>query len=613
LSKRSFLLNNPYFNAIRNIKSVLDPDQKRRGLYMIGLLLLNATSDLLGLATIAFLIISALEEDIFSAVEYTREMVDSDFQYYIHSGLRSLYSFSGATDVIPFLFYLSIVIFVVFLIKNAIFIYITYIQTRFVYNVSLRLNKKMFKYFYDQGYLFIKHSTSGKKVYSIVDIPMRFASNYFLQVLTFTTELVVLIILGLALLLVDPIAVALITVIIIPVFMLIYAFSKNKIKEIGNVRNNLAPLNYAKVFEAMNGYVDIKLSNTENRISRGYEQMQRKMNQADTLFFGVYQRINSRTNDIIFGLGIMVIFGYAYFIDLNIDEVLQLLGIFAIAAYKFLPSVNRMMGGLLTMKNSSFVMDELKVVANTSLEEFPFAPPLEFKDNIELKSIAYQYPEGEDNVLNNVSIKIKKGTSVGFIGISGSGKTTLLKILLRLLKEKNGSLEIDGIKISTQNENSYQKIIGYVEQEIFILSDTILSNIAFGVDEPNLSKVKESLKDAQLVDFVNSHPEGLKMKLGENGVNLSGGQKQRIGIARALYKNSEILIFDEATSALDSETERAVVESINHLSNIGKTVVIVAHRLTTLEKCDYIYELEQGKVIAEHKYSQLILERVLQQ
>lgn len=591
---------------------MLDPDQKKRAGIMIILLIINAIFDFAGLAAIGALIISALDQDIFSGVAYVPKEDVGSAAIFFNSNLRKLYDWSGAGDEIAFLFYLSIVIFIAFIVKNAISLYIGYVQSRFAYNVSLRLNKKMFKYYYDQGYLFVKDSTAGKKVYTIVDVPMRFASHYMNTLLQVGTEIVIMTIIGISLLLINPLAVLLIGMAIIPTFLLIYNYSKNRAKEIGMRRNELSPINYGRVIEAMNGFVDVKLGNIENQMLEKYELTQRKLNRVDTIFFGIYHKLNQRTNDIIFGMGILVIFGYAYFIGMSKKEVLSLLGLFAIAAYKFLPGINRLMASLLTMKNSAFVFKELKKIKNVELSRFNEAEAMSFSDALVIEDISYKYPVGTENVLNSISLTIKKGTTVGFIGSSGSGKTTLLKIFLRLLKEQTGTISIDGNVVNENNESGYQKIIGYVEQEIFILNDTIFNNVAFGVEHPQKEDVEQSLKDAQLWEFVSNHPDGLDMLLGENGVNLSGGQKQRIGIARALYKNSEILMFDEATSALDSDTEKAVVESINHLSKIGKTVIIVAHRLTTLEKCDHIYELDGGEVVAEHDYDQLIKDLVLQ-
>ena len=607
---KNLLIYNPFSYAVKNVGSVLDPDQKKKAWIMVFLMVVNAFFDFAGLATIGALIISALEDNIFAGAEYARTVGESDLKFYFNSKLRDLYDFSGADNHISFLFYLSIFIFLAFIIKNAISLYIGYIQTRFAYNVSFRLNKKMFKYFYDQGYLFIKESTSGKRVYSIVDIPMRFASHILSTLLLFGTELFVMIIIAIALLFISPIAVVMLGLTILPTFYIIYRFSKNKVREIGFRRNELSPKNYGKILEAMNGFVDVKLSNIENEMLEKYSSTQKKLNHVDAIFFGIYHKLNQRTNDIIFGLGILVIFGYAHFLKLGTSEVLSLLGLFAIAAYKFIPSVNRMMTALMTLKNSAFVFHELKNITNYNLEKFKVAEPLDFDHSLKIRNISYVYPNTENVVLDKFDLEINKGETIGIIGSSGSGKTTILKILLRLLKEQEGQLEVDNQIITDEIELSYQRIIGYVEQEIFILNDTLRNNVAFGIDNPDEEKVWNSIKEAKLYDYVKSHPDGLDMILGENGVNLSGGQKQRVGIARALFKDSKILLFDEATSALDVETEQAVVESINHLSKLGKTIVIVAHRLTTLEKCDRIIELKNGKFERDVGYKELIEEKI---
>ncbi|MEL6390855.1 MAG: hypothetical protein AAFQ02_11915, partial [Bacteroidota bacterium] len=245
------LINNPYFNAVKNIKRLLDPDQKRSAVIMVILLFLNAIADFAGLATIGALMVSALKQDIFGVSEYTPDMATSPAEFQIHNALRWLYEWTNVGKPISFLFFLSMVIFVVFIVKNVVSLYIFYIQARFGYNISLRLNKKMFKYFYEKGYLFIKDSTSGKKVYNIVDVPMKFASSYFISVLGFSTELVVISIMVIAIFFIDPLAVILMIVTIVPTFALIYGFSKSQVKRIGSEMNELSPRNYAKVFESL--------------------------------------------------------------------------------------------------------------------------------------------------------------------------------------------------------------------------------------------------------------------------------------------------------------------------------------------------------------------------
>jgi len=286
--------------------------------------------------------------------------------------------------------------------------------------------------------------------------------------------------------------------------------------------------------------------------------------------------------------------------------VLQLLGIFALAAYKFLPSVNRVLTAMLTLKNSTFVFKELDNIKHTLLTKFEKVPPAKFESKVRIENLAFGYPNSSEKVIKDISLEMSKGETIGFIGSSGSGKSTLLKILLGLIESDAGGIYLDDVKITADNLASYQKIIGYVQQEVFILNDTIRSNIAFGEETIDEEKFWKSVKDAQLEEFITTHPDGVDLVLGENGVNLSGGQKQRIGIARALYKDAKILMFDEVTSSLDGETEKAVVDSINYLTKIGKTVLIVAHRISTLEKCHRIYELGDGLISGVFDYEEVL-------
>jgi ABC-type multidrug transport system fused ATPase/permease subunit len=213
-------------------------------------------------------------------------------------------------------------------------------------------------------------------------------------------------------------------------------------------------------------------------------------------------------------------------------------------------------------------------------------------------------------VINDLSIEVRKGESVGFVGSSGSGKTTLMNLLLRFFIEDSGSITVDGKKLDRQCTSQWRKLIGYVKQDVFIMDGTIRENITLGDPEYDEEELWSAVKQASLDTFVRSLPNGLDTEVGEKGSNLSGGQRQRIGIARSLYRKAEILVFDEATSALDSDTENEVTEAINALSATNKTMFIIAHRVTTLRNCDRIYDLKDGKVDGIYSYEQVI-ERVI--
>jgi ABC-type bacteriocin/lantibiotic exporter with double-glycine peptidase domain len=208
--------------------------------------------------------------------------------------------------------------------------------------------------------------------------------------------------------------------------------------------------------------------------------------------------------------------------------------------------------------------------------------------------------------LIDINISIKKGEMIGVIGTSGSGKTTLLNLILQFLASEDGQIKVDNQVLNKDNAGSFQKILGYVRQDVFIKDASMMENIAFDRHDIDKERVLKAIEEAHLSDFLEELPDGLDTMLGENGANLSGGQKQRIGIARALYKDAEILLFDEITSALDSNTEQAITKSIANLANLNKTVIIVAHRISTLRYCDRIYELKDGEVVRMLSYEDLV-------
>lgn len=586
------ILNNPYFNALRNISEILDEDQKKRSLLMWGLLMINAVFDVVGLAAIFPLIEAAMKPETIHQKGY----------------LNTIYNFVGVEDTITFLLIMASILFLIFLIKNAMSIFIFYIQARFSFNISKRLSQKMFQYYYNQGYLFISNHDSGKKNYDILIIPYYFGISYLIETLLMSTEIVVLTIVLISLIIYNPLAVLFLVGFVVPIFGLVYLITKNKTKRIGDQRNILYPKATATLLDSMQAYNDVKLANKEQYFFDNFTEVIEKINKLDALQQGIFSKIHQRLNDIVLGLGLLVLFGFAYFFRENTEQILALLSVFAIASYRMLPAFNRIMGSTLAIKNVSYLINELKPLANYNLKEFKNIPQIAVLNEIKFENIGFSYPDNPAEVLQDVSFHIQKGETIGFIGSSGSGKTTLLHIFLRFLPETRGCVTIDGVKLDTSNNAQFQKAIGYVQQNVFIRNGTLRENIAFGLEDSEIDDIQlhKAIHDAMLAEFVAQHPDGLDMILGENGVKLSGGQRQRVGIARALYKDAQILLFDEATSALDHETEKAIVATINHLAKLDKTIVIVAHRITTLEMCDRIYELKNGMIAGTYDYNEIL-------
>ena len=301
-----------------------------------------------------------------------------------------------------------------------------------------------------------------------------------------------------------------------------------------------------------------------------------------------------------------------------------ILGIFALASIRLLPAIGNLVSNVTTVRANTFAVDQLYFdLKNLEKEHLlPVSSPtgshkeiqpycnresLSFFDKIELSDITFQYPNAARDALDEMSLTLKKGQSIGLIGRSGSGKTTLVDVILGLLVPQKGDITVDGISVY-QSLRAWQNLLGYVPQSIFLIDDTLERNIAFGVPDAQIDQhaLKEAVKLAQLEEVVQQLPGGLGTVVGERGILLSGGQRQRVGIARVLYHQREILVFDEATAALDNETEHLVTEATKALSG-SKTIIIIAHRLSTIEHCDYIYQVENGRIVKSGSYAEVVL------
>ncbi len=286
----------------------------------------------------------------------------------------------------------------------------------------------------------------------------------------------------------------------------------------------------------------------------------------------------------------------------DMTNIVPTIGLFAAAAFRLMPSVNRILGSVQSLRYSAPVIetlhDELRLSALDPAARFG-GPALALHREVRLIDVSYSYPGAAAPALNRVSMNIQAGESVGLIGPSGSGKSTLVDVLLGLLTPTSGQVRVDGQDIQS-SLRGWQDQIGYVPQSIYLTDDTLRRNVAFGLPDEQIddSAVGKAIKAAQLEDFVASLPDGLDTLVGERGVRLSGGQRQRIGVARALYHDPAVLVLDEATSSLDTAAERSVMEAVGQLQG-SKTLLVVAHRLTTVERCDRLYRLDQGRIVAE--------------
>ena len=383
--------------------------------------------------------------------------------------------------------------------------------------------------------------------------------------------------------------------------------TKNYIQNLGTMRQRSDGARMQHLHQGLGGVKDVKLLGREaefisqydmaNRVCIAIAQKQKMLADLPRLWLELLAVIALVTLVLV-----MLVQGK------SLDSLLPTLGLFAAAAFRLLPSVNRLLGA---MQSFRFSIPVINLLHNDfqNFNELPLQPSsknlLPFKNALVVDHVDYQYDSAHTLALNNISLRISVGASVGLVGPSGGGKSTLVDIILGLLPPTQGHVKVDGFDIQT-NLRGWQDQIGYVPQSIYLTDDTLRRNVAFGLSDDMIDEVAvtKAIRLAQLDDFVKSLPDGVNTVVGERGVRLSGGQRQRIGIARALYHDPAVLVLDEATSALDTATEQGVMEAINALHGT-KTLIIVAHRLSTVAQCDRLYRIEQGKIVAEGSFEQV--------
>jgi ABC-type multidrug transport system fused ATPase/permease subunit len=370
---------------------------------------------------------------------------------------------------------------------------------------------------------------------------------------------------------------------------------------------------FKSVGEAIGGIKFTKVLGKENYFLESYRSGAKEFFDAQS-WYQVVGKVPKYIMEIIAFGGVLALVLYFIYSDQMTNEVIPLIGLFAFAGYRLMPALQIVYASFTTFRFNQPVLNKIHYdmkeggLADVEVDFKEGIPEqIEFKKDIKLDNISFSYDGNRKKVLEDINMKIGKDMSIGIVGTTGSGKTTLVDIVLGLLTPTEGNIYIDGTKITEDNVKNWQANLGYVPQEIFLCDDTIKKNIAFGYDdeEIDMERVKRVSRMANINELIEKElPDGYDTVIGERGVRLSGGQRQRIGIARALYHDPSVLIFDEATSSLDNVTERGVLKAIESVSKL-KTMIVIAHRLTTVKNCDRIYLIDRGRVIDKGKYSEL--------
>ncbi len=565
--------------------SVLTDSQRKTTIILLGLILTGTLMEMLGLGLVIPVMALLLQEDVVSR----------------HPQIQPLLNLLGNPDQTQLIIIAMLTLVGVYLSKNIYLGFLGWRQLCFAFDIQADLSQRLFTIYLHQPYTFHLQRNSAHLISNITGEVSHFTSGSIIPVLQLITEGLVLLGIASLLLIVEPVS-ALIVVFVLGVAGLgFHSITRKHLMRWGKSKIHHDRLRFQHLQQGLGGAKDVKLLGRENKFLTQFSRhnlqgLQVWKNHATLqLFPRLWLEFLAVT-----GLAILVISMLGQGRELT--SIVPTLGLFTAAAFRLIPSINKVLAALQAMRFSQSVLDnlydEFQLEAQNPVETKTRNAP-EFNKDLQLSDICYTYTGAHSTALNQLNLTIKKGESVGFIGASGSGKSTLIDVILGLLEPEHGKVLVDGIDIQ-QNMRNWQDNIGYVPQSIYLTDDTLWRNVAFGLsdDQIDMKAVQKAVKAAQLDEFVESLPEGLDTVVGEHGVRLSGGQRQRIGIARALYHDPEVLVLDEATSALDTETESYVMEAVQALHG-SKTVLIVAHRLTTVEHCDKLYKLEKGRVVTE--------------
>ncbi|WP_345988019.1 ABC transporter ATP-binding protein [Sulfurimonas sp. HSL1-2] len=480
------------------------------------------------------------------------------------------------------------------------------VNTRLAASMALDLRSEIYRRTLYRPYEFHIAENSSKLISIVTEKVGAVISAAIMQVLMMTTSLLSIISVAVALLIINS-DVALVSFVVLGGgYFLIGSISKNILKRNGQILSINQPLAIKQLQEGIGGIRDIILDHSQEEYIKNYTAYVKKNQWAGSNNAFVSQLPKS----ILELTGIILIAGLAYNIQMQGKEALPILGALALGAQRLLPSLQQVYySWSLVIGNQAVINDVvsyLDIVPETKNISEPTSNPIEFNKKVELKNISFRYAGSKIKTLNNVTITIPKGSRVGIIGPTGCGKSTLLDIVMGLLKPSDGQLVIDNVVVDENNSQSWQKQVAHVPQSIYLSDATIEENIAFGIskDRIDLERVREAARQAHLDHFIEKLPNGYDTYVGERGVQLSGGQRQRIGIARALYKKTPVIVFDEATSALDSKTEAVVIEAIESLGN-EVTIIMIAHRLSTLKGCNSVCRLSEGQVVEYGSYIQV--------
>ena len=515
----------------------------------------------------------------------------------IHSNtiLQRLYTAFGFSSDQHFIIAIAVVVVAFIAVKSLINLLLYRVERDYIYNLYRHLSRQLFVGYFERGLQFVKAENSAVLSRNVNVVCYTFVTGILRPLATLASEVLLLLMIFVSIVIYSPLGALLAIAIFVPSAWLYFALVRYRLDHYGNRENEAQRRKYRDVIETFRGFADIEINNAFPHQLASFNRELDTIIEVGSKNATMSMLPQSFTETgLAVGMALLLCLGTAF----ESADMKIIFGVFAVAGLRFLPSIRNIMGAWSALRYNRYTIDILKD-SNTLVQKQKATATEKFAfDNaIEVRNISFRFDNGNHDTLHNLSLTIRKGEKVGINGESGAGKTTLLNILLGLYKPTEGGIYIDGVQLDDQLLRKWQNSIGYVSQSTFLADSTILANIALGCDEKevDMEHIDRCIEASSLSEFVASLPNGVHTRIGECGALLSGGQRQRIGIARALYKQADILFFDEATSSLDSATEQSINRAIEHLSesNDNLTIVVVAHRESSLGYCDRIITLEK--------------------
>lgn len=583
-----------FIAMLKKYNVILNTEQKILGVIVLVVSMIGAALETLGVSII---------------VPFADVLLEPDKSFGSDSYLKLIQVFGLKTsdDLIVLL---AIAIAVIYLVKNIYFIFLSWLRVKYTAKIDRELSVAMMRNYMSKGYAYFTDTNTGTLLRGIQS-DVTHTELLLYNFMKFLTDAATVLLIVIYMVIVDWQLALGVGIIAAVCFVIVGTVFSNINLRVGAISREYQAKSNQTLLQALQGVKEVLVLKKEKVFADLYKKNYMKFLQGNQ----VRVICSESPTYIIEGTCVATIFAIIcvrVLMEGTSSSMLSILAAFVVAAFRILPSIGKLTSEYSAMnyyypgfnavyensqKEGNVVRNKNELASNGEREE-----ELEFRNNISIQDVVFAYPESA-NVINHLSLTINKGEAVAFIGPSGSGKTTLSDIILGLLHPSSGKVLVDGKDIF-QSPYSWSEMIGYVSQTLYLADDTIRFNVAFGVDEQDIDdeRVWYCLKKAQIYDYVKSMDDGIYTIVGDRGVKISGGQRQRIAIARALYHNPQILVLDEATSALDNETESAVMESIEALQG-EITLIIIAHRLSTVRKCDKIYEINNGVAVAKDKES----------